>query len=124
VAVACALTLSEFYQRRAPDFRDMGRYLAERVRGEDVLLIVAPDNAQWTAYVLQLAITHYARGAQCPMAILSRAPDEAMLNNLEHRSGQIWIVGKQGPEMFPGATYIEGRYFPFIARVSAVRLRP
>src|SRR5205809_7876004 len=40
VAVACALTLPEFYQRRAPDFRDMGQYLADPVRSEDVILIV------------------------------------------------------------------------------------
>jgi uncharacterized membrane protein len=121
-AVACALTLPEFYQRRAPDFRDMGSYLADRVRSDDVILIMAPSNAEWTAYVLQLAITHYAGGARCPMAILSRLPDEAMLNDLERRAGKIWIVGSEGPEMFPAATYIEGRYFPFIARVSAVRL--
>src|SRR5438105_14080008 len=87
VAVACLLTLPEFYQRRQPDFRDMANYLAARVQPRDVILFSVRSDAPWTAQILELAITHYARGAPCPMAVLSRPPDEMMLKDLAHRGG-------------------------------------
>src|SRR5439155_10274817 len=96
VAIACALTLPEFYQRQKPDLRDMATYIATRARVDDLILI-APQRAQWTAYVLELAISHYAHGAPCPMAILTHPPDSAMLRELGTRqSGTIWIIGNPG----------------------------
>src|SRR5262249_2185909 len=47
VAVGCALTLPDFYQRRGRDFREMGQYLAARARPDDVILISAPSGSEW-----------------------------------------------------------------------------
>ena len=72
--------------------------------------------------MLQLAITHYARGAACPMAIITRPPDDAMRRQLLSRGGKIWIIGGDAKNLLPESTFLEGQYFPFIAQVSAVRI--
>jgi uncharacterized membrane protein len=123
VALACALTLPEFYQRRQPDFRQMAQYLNARTDpAKDVVLIIVPASSIWTGYVLQLAISHYSVGPQCPTAILSRPPDDAMMQQILARGGRVWIVGTHGLAAFPHAVVQESNYFHGVATVWGLKL--
>jgi len=121
-ALACVLTLPDFYARRRPDIRDFGLYLANRVNSDDVIILTTPPGTPSAPDILELAITHYAGGAKCPMAIITRNPDNTMIQQLRARGTRnIWIING-GPELLPGSVQFETNYFHGIARVSGVKL--
>jgi len=132
VAIACLLTLPDFYSRRQPDFRDFGEFIAAHVSKNDLIVFEpAPEGAPWAPDILELAITHYADGAPCAMVILSREHDAAILSAIRDRAassrGNIWLINSgtagRGADIFgSGAKQLDAHYFHAVARVARISI--
>jgi hypothetical protein len=126
VVLYCVLSLPWVYVVHTPDWRDLGRYAADRVRDGDVVAFYSPGNGDWYSGVAFLAVDHYASSASPDVLFLDGRPVAPEVLARLRGARAVWLfTDVNGPDLsglLPGFTI--GETHLAVAAGNFCRLRP
>lgn len=123
LSIACLAALPEAYVRHKEDWRSIGRFFAQRVESDDVIIIYSGGDDDWRARCMYVCLRYYAPRPLLPVGFIS-GPDPSLLAQIAGRD--VWLLRgayvAQDRPLLPGWEVVEMTGDPQAAVLA--RLRP